>query len=138
MTPMVDIVFQLLVFFVLASGGRIAEQHLAATLSAGAVGSPEARQVDPKSAELWIHVKKSVGHQRTILSLNAREYGDCRALHDALIEQTGRAPESLVVLDIANEVPLAEVIEIYDACRAAKCRSINFAATPAEIQSGRQ
>ncbi len=34
-TPMVDVVFQLLVFFVLASGGRVAEQSLSTMLVSG-------------------------------------------------------------------------------------------------------
>ena len=40
-TPMVDVVFQLLVFFVLASGGRVAEQSLSTVLSAGNVSAAE-------------------------------------------------------------------------------------------------
>jgi hypothetical protein len=38
-----------------------------------------------------------------------------------------------VILDIGGEVPLRDVIFVYDACREAKVRSINFAATPEEV-----
>jgi biopolymer transport protein ExbD len=133
-TPMVDVVFQLLVFFVLASGGRVAEQSLSTILSAGNVSSPEIRQPTKRSAELWIHLARDAAKQRTRMQLNGREYADIAALRGALHELAAAAGESLVILDVAGEVPLSDVILVYDSCRAAKFHSINFAASPEEVE----
>jgi biopolymer transport protein ExbD len=132
-TPMVDVVFQLLVFFVLASGGRVAEQSLSTVLSAGNVSSPEIRQPAKRSPELWIHLARDAAKQRTRLVLNGREFADISTLRGTLHELATTAGESLVILDVAGEVPLGDAILVYDSCRAAKFHSISFAASPEEV-----
>jgi biopolymer transport protein ExbD len=42
-----------------------------------------------------------------------------------------------VILDVAADVPLGDVIAVYDTCRAAKFHSINFGASPEEVREGR-
>ena len=133
-TPMVDVVFQLLVFFVLASGGRIAERTLSTALSAGAVAStvplqrrPSAR---PKSGSIC-----SVTHliTRTTLRVNDGPKSDLEGLPQTLRAVKGVDPTSSVILDVRGNVPWGDVIQVYDACRAAKFRAINFAAAPEEL-----
>ena len=58
MTPMVDVVFQLLVFFVLASGGRVAEQSLSTVLSAGKVSAAETAVSSKQAVDHWIHLSR--------------------------------------------------------------------------------
>ncbi len=55
-TPMVDVVFQLLVFFVLASGGRVAEQTLSTVLSPGNVAAAETAVAPKRANDQWIHL----------------------------------------------------------------------------------
>jgi biopolymer transport protein ExbD len=132
-TPMVDVVFQLLVFFVLASGGRMAEQSLSTVLSAGNVPAAETAAASKRSADHWIHLARNAAKRRTVLELNGRKYGDFSELRGALRELAGAAGESRVILDVAGNVPLGDVILVYDSCRAAKFHSINFAASPEEL-----
>jgi biopolymer transport protein ExbD len=46
----------------------------------------------------------------------------------------GADPTSSVILDVQGNIPWGDVIQAYDACRAAKFRAINFAAAPKELQ----
>ena len=131
-TPMVDVVFQLLVFFVLASGGRAAEQSLSTLLSGGNVSAAVSAATSKPDADHWIHLSRS-GQQRTRAELAGRKFADLSALPGALKEIAAGGSESRVILDVAGDVPLGDVIFVYDACRAAKLHSINFAATPEEI-----
>jgi biopolymer transport protein ExbD len=133
-TPMVDVVFQLLVFFVLASGGRIAERTLSTALSAGTIAStvplptPAERPV-----EIWLHLRHDAPDGKTRLRVNNGPIGDLRLLPQALGAAKEIDPTISVILDVQGKVPWGDVIEAYDACRAAKFRAINFAAAPEEL-----
>jgi biopolymer transport protein ExbD len=132
-TPMVDVVFQLLVFFVLASGGRVAEQSLSTVLSSGNVSAAETAAAPKQSTDLWIHLARSAAKQQTLVELNDRKYDNVTALREALHKLAGTASKSRVILDVAGDVPLGDVIFVYDSCRAARFQSINFAASPEEV-----
>ena len=132
-TPMVDVVFQLLVFFVLASGGRVAEQTLSTVLSPGNVVAAETAVTAKRSNDQWIHLAVGAGKKRTVAEFNGRKFEDFGPLRAALTEAGKTAGESRVILDVAGNVPLGDVIFVYDACRAARFHSVNFAATPEEV-----
>ncbi|HXY34581.1 MAG TPA: biopolymer transporter ExbD [Planctomycetaceae bacterium] len=134
-TPMVDVVFQLLVFFVLASGGRIAERTLSTTLSAGAVASTAPQQaVEPeKPKEVWLHLQRDESAQKTTLRLNHGPRGDIASLPQMLRAIKEVEATSNVILEVQGKIPWGDVIQVYDACRAAKFRAINFAASPEEL-----
>jgi len=133
-TPMVDVVFQLLVFFVLASGGRIAERTLSTALSAGTVAStvPLLTPAE-RSVEIWLHLRHDAPGGKTRLCVNSGPIGDLRLLPQALSAAKEINPTSTVILEVQGKVPWGDVIEAYDACRAAKFRAINFAAAPDEL-----
>ena len=137
-TPMVDVLFQLLVFFVLASGGRVAEQSLSTVLSSGNVSSPVVLPNETKPAELWIHLTRDQKNQRTVARMEGRTFEEISGLEMALRRPAHATRESRVILDVEGEVPLGDVILAYDACRAARFHSINFAATPEELASAKQ
>ncbi len=132
-TPMVDVLFQLLVFFVLASGGRVAERSLSTVLAAGSVSSPAALPTARRQAELWIHLRHDAAAKRTTAALHGRKLADVSGLAPALRELSRSQPETVVILDAAGDVPLGDVIVVYDACRAARFHSIDFAASPDEL-----
>jgi biopolymer transport protein ExbD len=134
-TPMVDVVFQLLVFFVLASGGRIAEHTLSTSLSAGAVASivsPPSPAAKPESS-VWLHLRRDGADRTTTLRVNEGPSGELAGLPQTLRALKGSEPTSSVILDVRGQVPWGDVIQVYDTCRAAKFRAINFAASPAEL-----
>lgn len=131
-TPMVDVVFQLLVFFVLASGGRVAEQSLSTVLSGGNVSAAVSAVPSKPDADHWIHLSRTA-QQRTRIELAGQTYADLSALPGALKQISAGGSDCRVILDVTGDVPLGDVIFVYDACRAAKFHSINFAATPEEV-----
>ena len=134
-TPMVDVVFQLLVFFVLASGGRIAERTLSTALSAGAVASTVPLQspaVKPEK-EIWLHLRREAADRTTILRVNDGPSGNLAGLPQRIRALKGVDATSSVILDVQGNIPWGDVIQAYDDCRAAKFRAINFAAAPQEL-----
>ncbi len=134
-TPMVDVVFQLLVFFVLASGGRIAERTLSTTLAAGAVGSTVLQQapVPERTPEIWLHLSRDSAGGVTMLRVNDGPSSDLAGLPQRIEALKGADPTSNVILDVQANIPWGEVIQVYDTCRAARFRAINFAAAPQEL-----
>jgi len=134
-TPMVDVVFQLLVFFVLASGGRIAERTLSTALSAGTVASTVPLPTPAeRPAEVWLHLQRDTLDHKTTLRVNNGPSGDLALLPQTLRGAKGVDATSSVILEVQGKVPWGDVIQAYDACRAAKFRAINFAAAPKELQ----
>jgi len=130
MTPMIDVVFNLLIFFVCASALNIQELVLKADLgksrtesaTAGtSVGPAESLPVDE------IRVALSLGERRqTVMRLNGTDYESFPALREVLLKLADLAPESPVVLDVADEVEAGEVLRVYDTCRSARFQSIQF------------
>jgi len=134
-TPMVDVVFQLLVFFVLASGGRIAERTLSTALAPGSVASvvPQRAIAPERTTEIWLHLRRETPDRATTVRLNDTPSCDLSVLAEALRTAKGADPTSSVILDVPGNIPWGDVIRVYDACRATKFRAINFAADPAEL-----
>ncbi len=128
MTPMIDVVFNLLVFFVVGAGSFAADKLLSTKLSStsGTVASATPaveRPVWSVNVELLLKLDQT---GRTVVDMNGTTYADrdqLKALLRALAED---APESPINLDIASDVPLGDMIDLYDACRAAGFETINF------------
>jgi biopolymer transport protein ExbD len=138
MTPMIDVVFLLLIFFVCASVGRIRESLLSIDLSRGEVESAQAAPPEPKppeAADIWLRLYPSPAGEKTLVEMNRREFADLESLETALRELGELSPESPVVLDIDPDVPAGDVIRVDDACRAAGFNQINYAADPERLKT---
>jgi biopolymer transport protein ExbD len=133
MTPMIDVVFQLLIFFVVASAGHVAEALLPAELPAtGAVAAP----VDPLEREswaddVWVRLSVDPASQRTLADLNGTTYRELGQLKAVLAALAQISTENHVILDIAQETPMRDVVFVLDTCRAAGFESVDFAADAA-------
>lgn len=135
MTPMIDIVILLLIFLVCASAGSSPESMFPTQLAAGgAVASAEVAPAEKKwVTQVWLHLKRGPEATRTIISMNDRDYDDFALLRSQLQTLAEVAPESPVILDIAPDVPLGDLIRVWDTCKAAKFQSIQFAADASKI-----
>lgn len=129
MTPLIDVVFQLLIFFICASTGHMKELLLATDFRAGGIGAAVNPEVEKPLGEVWIRLKRTDGE--TTAFLEGREFHDLEQLEMTLRTLAAAATEIPVILDIGGDVPLGDVIRVYDACRAARFRSVNFAADAA-------
>lgn len=126
MTSMIDVVFLLLIFFVVAAAGNIYELLLPTDLAASGSVASNIPVEQPKPVdEVWIFL--SVGEQgQTVMKINGTEYDSFAALKGVLLALAEVAPESPVILDISPDVEAGEMVRVYDTCRAAKFQSISF------------
>ena len=130
MTPMIDVVFLLLIFFVLASAGQIKESHLETPLTGGSVETATTVDKPAPLGEVMITLQINETTGRTRAELNNQYFEDWSNLRDTLRQLAGIAPEIPVTLDIAQGVPVGDFIDIYDTCRAANINTVRWAARP--------
>jgi biopolymer transport protein ExbD len=127
MTPMIDVVFNLLIFFVVGAGSFAADKLLATKLSATS-GSVTSTATDQRSAPALIvdlALKLDPGGQ-PVVDMNGTTYSDRNLIKSQLGVLADASPESPINLAIAADVPLGDMIDIYDTCRAAGFETINF------------
>lgn len=126
MTPLIDVVFLLLIFFVCASVGQVAESLLPTKLDSGAVASVAASESEPAATKIWVYLKRE---QTGTLSLKveSRVCASFEELNANLRELAELTPESPVILDVGPEVPLEALVDTWDICNRAGFQSINFA-----------
>lgn len=135
LTPMIDVVFNLLIFFVVASALNVQELVLKADLAtAGAVPQitpGERTELELPIDEVQIDLREGTNGVTT-LTLNGTTYTAFAELRDVLRELASVAPESPVTLRIAPEITAGELLRVYDTCREAGFASIQFATRPVE------
>ena len=134
MTPMIDVVFLLLIFFVCAAAGQVRESVLPTEMTApGSVESTEPVEREPWIVEVWLTLR-SDNFGSTTIEMNGRQYPNVEALSDPLTALAELSPESPVILDNGPQVPMRDVIAVYDLCRRAGYQSVNFAAKAGDVR----
>jgi biopolymer transport protein ExbD len=129
MTPMIDVVFQLLIFFVCTASFQTPEQALPTLLSVAGGSSAVETPVDPELLELEDVVIKLVRVSGgTRWRVNEQLYERLAPLRDLLIALAKQRRDLPVILDVEAQVPLGDVIDIYDLCRIIGFDRIQFAA----------
>ena len=126
MTPLIDVVFQLLIFFICASTGHLRELLLPTDFAAGALGDQAAKPVERPLGEVWIRLSRE--SDETVMRLEGLEFRQLDELQATLVSLAKTADDIPVILDIGGDVPLGDAVGVYDASRAAGFRSISFAA----------
>jgi len=130
MTPMIDVIFQLLIFFVCTASFRPPEQILPTRFSLPGSISSETPIKPEEIVDLdEIVVKILWRDARPSWEINNRVYGqlaDVRKLLAAISQMQGDLP---VILDVAPETPMEDVIDVYDLCRQVGLQRIQFAAS---------
>ncbi len=126
MTPMIDVVFLLLIFFVCTANFQIPEAILPTPLKltgASAVSLP------PKFTEVELErvlITVSQGEKKLLLSINGQNCSTLTRLADLLVALAGVDDTLPVLLDIEDETPLGSSIDVYDQCRLAGFKQIQF------------
>ncbi len=134
MTPMIDIVVLLLIFFVVAAAGQVHESLLPTELTAaGGIEASEPLDRDPWIVEVWLKLR-TTNEGQTVIDMNGTEYADVKQLAAPLDELAQLSADSPVILDIGPEVPMQDVIAVYDLSRAAGFESVNFAAKAEDVR----
>lgn len=129
MTPMIDVIFQLIIFFICTSSFRPPEKVLPTDLSLpGSTASPIA--ADPALADLdEVVIKLLWGDQGISWEINRRAYHRLAEVYAVLAAVAKVRIDLPVILDVDPQVPLENVIDVYDLCRQIGLRKVQFAAS---------
>ncbi len=127
MTPMIDVVFLLLIFFVCTASFQLAEELLPTSLAvASGTSTPPAVELEPELERIVVRATRSGSETRWVV--NERP---CDTLIEVRLVLQAAAEIDLslpVILDVAGEVPLGDMIDVYDLCRLEGFEEIQFAA----------
>jgi biopolymer transport protein ExbD len=131
MTPMIDVVFLLLVFFIWTASFQIAEHILPSNL-ASAPGQAIENPLDepPPEADfdnVVVHIELTGGVlQWRVNETPVATLAALKARLDLIAQIKSDAP---VILDPDSEVSIGDVIDVYDISRLAGFEKVQFAAS---------
>lgn len=130
MTPMIDVVFLLLIFFVWTASFHAIEYDLPsqvfATTSAGA-----AQQVDPPEVDFGkVEVEIEYFEGRPLWTVNNQPTDRWSEVQRKMQAVAAVKTDVPVIIDPANPVPLGVVIDMYDLALAVGFQDIKFVASP--------
>ena len=129
MTPMIDVVFLLLIFFICTASFQISEQLLPSNLALTSGSTrPTTDEFEPELERILVLATSAAGQTSWIV--NERP---CDSLNEVetVLRAVAEIDRSLpVILDVQDEVPLGDMIDVYDLCRLAGFVRIQFAAAP--------
>lgn len=130
MTPMIDVVFLLLVFFVWTSSFELPEFNLPSAIAEAPEGGSEANTMAEPPTETFdeIVIKIASASGITQLTLNGQSVGGAGELKTRLAEIISLGVQPPVIVDPAPQIQMAEAIEVYDAARLAGADRVLFAA----------
>ena len=136
MTPMIDVIFLLLIFFVCTASFQAAEEVLPTNLSLpGTVASDvEPDQEWEDLDEIVVKILWRDGRPHWQIEMRGQEANQrvCRDLNElgGALAAIARVRIDLpVILDVEGDVPLENVIDVYDLCRQIGLERIQFAAS---------
>jgi biopolymer transport protein ExbD len=127
MTPMIDVVFLLLVFFVWTASFQVVEQMLPAELSSQ-MGTDQATPLEPPLEKDLEDIVIGVSFDgKAAWTLNGQPLSDAATVERRLASIARVDPAATVIVHPAPEVPLEYVIETYDAAKLTGFTSVSFA-----------
>lgn len=131
MTPMIDVIFLLLVFFVWTASFQIVEQVLPSTLSAVSGSQPaDITQPPPPEAdfdEIVVRIQQSDGRPQWLV--NDTPLATLAEVKTKLTNIAAIKRDAPVILHPDKNVPLGEVIDVWDISRIAGFEKVQFAAS---------
>jgi biopolymer transport protein ExbD len=134
MTPMIDVVFLLLVFFLVTASFEEPEGRLAANVvveaKPGAGGSPLDAPPPDLDEVLVVGTREGDGVRWVV---GERRAADAAELATLLRDLAGVARDLPVTIDAGPDVPLGAIVEAYDAARAAGLPKVRLAASADSI-----
>jgi biopolymer transport protein ExbD len=130
MTPMIDVVFLLLVFFVCASVGQLPDSLLPAELGPGATAAevelPPPTPEDTEHQEVRVGLRPGKAAGTVTIQLNAQPIPTAAELRQRLVQLADIDPLTQILLDIDDQVSTQQFISIYDLCQTLDFQAISF------------
>ncbi len=126
MTPMIDVVFLLLIFFVCTASFQIPEEILPSPLRLpGATEIDLAQELtEPELKRILIAIAERSG--KIALTINGQSCPTLTRMSEILVALASVDTELPMLLDIDDDTPLGTAIDVYDRCRLAGFRRIHF------------
>ena len=131
MTPMIDVVFLLLVFFVWTSSFELPEFDLPSAIAEPPAGGVEVGR-DRPTPEAFdeIVVRLSLREARLVIELNGQLVDDVETLQLRLKTILALGVQPPVIVDPSERVTMNMAVGVYDAARAAGADRVLFATEP--------
>jgi len=128
MTPMIDVVFLLLVFFVWTASFQVVEHVLPSELSQQ-TGSDPANLAEPPPPKDFEDVVVKIGWdgQAPIWQINKQPFPSLVAVQKKLITLSNLGTDEPIILHPDPVVPLGYVIEAYDVAKVSGFEQVSFA-----------
>lgn len=130
LTPMIDVVFLLLVFFLWTTSFERPEYDLNAAValpSLGETAGNSEHRLPPVYDELSVRLLPSTGRSTAEIRLNDQLVPDLDALADRIREIVALGVQPPVMVHPDPEVSMGEAIAVYDVIRAAGIIEVLFA-----------
>jgi biopolymer transport protein ExbD len=130
LTPMIDCVFLLLVYFLWSSSFAVVEMSLPSELSAAPTGSGSANPDEPPPPEAdfeRIVVRIVNGNGGPAWIVNDAPMASLAELRASLAAIARIKSDAPVILDPSPAVPLGDVIDVFDLSRQVGLEKIQFA-----------
>lgn len=129
MTPMIDVIFNLLIFFVCTVSFQPPELLLPSNVSiSGSGATPVPQPEEIRDLEDVVIKVQAAADGQVNWQINDRPYAslaEVRGVLQAIVELQANLP---VIIDAQAEVPLGSVIDLYDLCRLTGFEKVQFAA----------
>ena len=137
MTPMIDVVFLLLVFFVWTSSFELPEFDLPSAIAEPPAGGSETsiQQAPTQDAFDEIIVRVLYHDSSTVIQFNGQICHDIATLKQRVAEVISLDVQPPVIVNPEDQVKMNVAVEVYDAIRAAGADRVLFAVSP-EPQAG--
>lgn len=132
MTPMIDVVFLLLVFFVWTSSFEIPEFDLPSAIAEPPAGGTEVSSEQKPPTEVFdeIVIRLTRPEANLLIELNGQIVDEIGDLKKRLAEIIALGVQPPVIVDPADEITMDLAVQVYDAARAAGADRVLFAAQP--------
>ncbi len=126
MTPMIDVIFLLLIFFVCTANFQTPEEVLPTNLSWPG-STTDLAPIDPVEMDLGEIVVKVLWREgRVAWEINQRRYDRWDDVGAVLAGAAQIKIDLPVILDVEGSVPIENVIDVYDLCRQIGFEKIQF------------
>jgi biopolymer transport protein ExbD len=128
MTPMIDVVFLLLIFFICTASFQMMEYVLPANLAvASGTNTPAPVEVQPDLERVLVQATRASDQIHWVVNERPCDsLADVRRVLGAVAQIDRSLP---VTLDVRAEVPLGDMIDLYDLCRQVGFERIELAAS---------
>lgn len=123
---MIDVVFLLLIFFVIASVGQIPDELLPASIAEGTTNDIEPVQPDQLMPAQEINVQLSRPSDQLIIRLN-HSVVTPEQLQQRLTQLAQINSSSQVILDVDDDVLVQHFMTVYERCQVLGFQKIAFA-----------